>query len=327
MPDAPSRWQGARPDGWTLIKRNRPAMLSLWFLGIVGLAAIVVPVLLPEALKQTSGGTFLPPLSRSAEGWLHVCGTDVNGQDLFYRLLTGAQVSLGIGIVGAVLSLIVGTLYGMVAGFAGGRIDGLMMRIIDIIYSVPRILFIMIFIAALDDHFKDGLDAARLWFQAHQWASLEQTTSTLLPYSRLLVMVLALGLVEWLTMARIIRGQVLVLREMAFVTAARAMGQRPWTILMKHLLPNLSTVILTYLTLTIPAVILDESFLSFLGLGIEDPAASWGSLLKDGAQVINPIDPKWWLLLFPAALMSLSLLALNFVGDGLRDAFDPKSGS
>ncbi|MFZ4595617.1 MAG: ABC transporter permease [Verrucomicrobiaceae bacterium] len=327
MPDAASRWQGARPDGWTLIKRNRAAMLSLWFLGIVGLAAIVVPVLLPEALKQTSGGTFLPPLSRSAEGLLHVCGTDVNGQDLFYRLLTGAQVSLGIGIVGAVLSLIVGTLYGMVAGFAGGRIDGLMMRIIDIIYSVPRILFIMIFIAALDDHFKDGLDAARLWFQANQWGSLEQTTSTLLPYSRLLVMVLALGLVEWLTMARIIRGQVLVLREMAFVTAARAMGQRPWTILMKHLLPNLSTVILTYLTLTIPAVILDESFLSFLGLGIEDPAASWGSLLKDGAQVINPIDPKWWLLLFPAALMSLSLLALNFVGDGLRDAFDPKSGS
>jgi peptide/nickel transport system permease protein/oligopeptide transport system permease protein len=195
MAEAASRWQGARPDGWTLIKRNRPAMLSLWFLGIVGLAAIIVPALLPDALKQTSSGTFLPPLSRGAEGLLHVCGTDVNGQDLFYRLLTGAQVSLGIGIVGAVLSLIVGTIYGMVAGFAGGRVDALMMRIIDIIYSVPRILFIMIFIAALDDYFKEGLDGARLWFQANQWLALEQGMRALLPYSRLLVMVLALGLV------------------------------------------------------------------------------------------------------------------------------------
>jgi peptide/nickel transport system permease protein/oligopeptide transport system permease protein len=128
-------------------------------------------------------------------------------------------------------------------------------------------------------------------------------------------------------MARIVRGQVLVLREMTFVTASRALGQRGGGILWKHLWPNLSTIVLTCLTLTIPAVIRDESFLSFLGLGIEDPAASWGSLLKDGAQVINPIDSKWWLLAFPAALMSLSLLALNFLGDGLRDAFDPKSGA
>jgi peptide/nickel transport system permease protein/oligopeptide transport system permease protein len=127
-------------------------------------------------------------------------------------------------------------------------------------------------------------------------------------------------------MARIVRGQVLVLREMTFVTAARAMGQSPWGVLKKHLLPNLSTIILTYLTLTIPAVILDESMLSFLGLGIEDPAASWGSLLKDGAQVINPLDSQWWLLIFPALCMAASLLALNFLGDGLRDAFDPKSG-
>jgi peptide/nickel transport system permease protein/oligopeptide transport system permease protein len=146
-----------------------------------------------------------------------------------------------------------------------------------------------------------------------------------MPYSKILVMIVSLGLVEWLTMARIVRGQVLVLREMTFVTAARAMGQSRGIILRRHLLPNLSTVILTYLTLTIPAVILDESFLSFLGLGIEDPAASWGSLLKDGAQIINPLDTKWWLLVFPAALMAVSLLALNFLGDGLRDAFDPKS--
>lgn len=327
MPDAPpNRWQGARPDGWVLLKRNRAAMIALWFLGVVAGCALVIPMLLPTGLTETSSGSFLPPLARSVDGaLLHVCGTDVNGQDLFFRLLTGARVSLGIGIVGALLSLLVGTVYGMISGFAGGRIDGFMMRLVDVLYSVPRVLFIMIFIAAFDSILKDGLDSARLWFQANQWLWLEGVTGNLLPYSRLLVMVVALGLVEWLTMARIIRGQVLVLRETAFVTAARAMGQSNLVILRKHLLPNLSTIILTYLTLTIPAVILDEAFLSFLGLGIEDPAASWGSLLKDGAQVINPLDSKWWLLVFPAALMSSSLLALNFLGDGLRDAFDPRS--
>jgi peptide/nickel transport system permease protein/oligopeptide transport system permease protein len=256
----------------------------------------------------------------------HVCGTDKNGQDLFYRLLTGAQVSLGVGIVGAGISLIIGTLYGMISGFIGGRLDALMMRVVDLLYAVPRILFIMIFIAAFDGMFKDWLDGIRLSAQQSGWSSVEKAARYLMPYSKIVVMILSLGLVEWLTMARIIRGQVLVLRELTFVTAARAMGQSPWQILKKHLLPNLSTIILTYLTLTIPAVILDESFLSFLGLGIEDPAASWGSLLKDGAQVINPIESKWWLLAFPAVFMSLSLLALNFLGDGLRDAFDPKSG-
>lgn len=308
-----------------MLKRNRPAMVALVFLAVIALASVVVPWLMPEALKQTSSATFLPPMAKHASGSVHLCGTDVNGQDLFYRLLTGARVSLGIGLLGAVISLIVGTVYGMVAGFAGGRVDAAMMRFVDVIYSVPRLLFIMVFISALDSYLKLGLDGARLWAQEHQWLWLERRMGSLLPYSKLLVMVISLGLVEWLTMARIVRGQVLVLREAAFVTAARAMGQGTFTILRKHLLPNLSTIILTYLTLTIPAVILDESFLSFLGLGIEDPASSWGSLLKDGAQVINPIESKWWLLAFPAVLMSISLLALNFLGDGLRDAFDPKS--
>ncbi len=316
----------SRPGGWAIVRRNRPAMISLIYLSFVVLVAFTLPFLLPESLKATSSGTFLPPLSLGQEhGLLHLCGTDVNGQDLFYRLLTGAQVSLGVGIIGALISLFIGTSYGMVSGFFGGRVDALMMRTVDMLYAVPRILFIMIFIAAFDGVFKDWLDGTRLWAQEQQWKSLEEVARYLIPYSKILVMILSLGLVEWLTMARIIRGQVLVLREMTFVTASRAMGQGGWTILRKHLLPNLSTLILTYLTLTIPAVILDESFLSFLGLGIEDPAASWGSLLKDGAQVINPLESKWWLLAFPALLMSLSLLALNFLGDGLRDAFDPKS--
>lgn len=325
MPDAPKAL--TRPDGWAIVQRNRPAMISLVFLATIVVIAFTVPFLLPASLKSTSSDTFLPPLTKGVETTvLHLCGTDKNGQDLFYRLLTGAQVSLGVGIVGAFISLIIGTLYGMISGYFGGRVDALMMRAVDMLYAVPRILFIMIFIAAFDSVFKDWLDGARLWAQQAEWKSLEEAARYLIPYSKILVMILSLGLVEWLTMARIIRGQVLVLRELTFVTASRAMGQSGWAILRKHLLPNLSTIILTYLTLTIPAVILDESFLSFLGLGIEDPAASWGSLLKDGAQVINPIESKWWLLAFPALLMSLSLLALNFLGDGLRDAFDPKSG-
>lgn len=311
----------SRPNGWALLRRNRAALFSLYALVLLTLMAVVVPLFLPAELKTTSDGQFLPPLTGS-----HLLGTDLNGQDLFYRLLGGARVSLGIGLAGAFISLVIGTLYGMISGYAGGKVDGLMMRVVEVLYSVPRILFIMILIAALDDHVKGWLDAARLTAQESGWGSLESLMSDLIPYSRMLVMVLSLGLVEWLTMARIVRGQVLVLREMTFVTAARAMGQGSWGVLWRHLLPNLSTLILTYLTLTIPAVILDESFLSFLGLGIEDPAASWGSLLKDGAQVINPIDSKWWLLVFPALCMSLSLLALNYLGDGLRDAFDPKSG-
>jgi len=315
-----------RPGGWQVLRRNRAALMALGYLVTLAAVALLLPWFLPASLKETSAGSFLPPLTLSEEtGQRHLCGTDVNGQDLFYRLLTGARVSLGVGLVGALVSLVVGTLYGMISGFAGGRVDALMMRIIDVLYSVPRILFIMIFIAALDPYLGKWLDVLRLAAQERGWSRLEGSIGGLVPYSRILVMIVSLGLVEWLTMARIIRGQVLVLRETTFVTAARAMGQRPWVILRRHLLPNLSTIILTYLTLTIPAVILDESFLSFLGLGIEAPAASWGSLLKDGAQVINPLESKWWLLVFPAALMSATLLALNFLGDGLRDAFDPRS--
>ncbi|MDI1315118.1 ABC transporter permease [Prosthecobacter sp.] len=320
MPEVAAPASIARPDGWQVLKRNRSALIALGFLAGLSLIAVVVPVLLPEELKLTSSNSFVPPSAA------HFLGTDVNGQDMLYRLLSGARVSLGVGLVGALISLVIGTLYGMISGYAGGRIDGVMMRTVEVLQSVPRILFIMILIAALDDYVKEWIDGWRLSAQARNWSDLAKTISDVKPYSKVLVMIVSLGLVEWLTMARIVRGQVLVLREMTFVTASRAMGQSPWGVLRRHLLPNLSTIILTYLTLTIPAVILDESFLSFLGLGIEDPAASWGSLLKDGAQVINPLESKWWLLVFPALLMSASLLALNFLGDGLRDAFDPKSG-
>lgn len=329
MPDAADhRWKGAPPSGWSVLKRNRAAMTALVFLVVVSAAAVIIPFFLPEWMKQVSADSFFRPLERSLDGQrVHLLGTDVNGNDLFYRLLTGAQVSLGVGLIGALVSLIIGGIYGMISGYAGGRVDGAMMRVADMLNAIPSLLIVMIFVSTFDAYFKDALDSLRLWGQVHRWRIVENTASTLIPYSRIAILVLSLGLVQWLTMARIVRGQVLVLKEMAFVTASRAMGQRGWAILWKHLWPNLSTIVLTCLTLTIPAVIRDESFLSFLGLGIEDPAASWGSLLRDGAQVINPIDSKWWLLLFPATLMSLCLLALNFLGDGLRDAFDPKSGS
>lgn len=327
MPEAAaSRWEGSPPSAWQVLRRNRAAMISFWFLIAVAAAAIVIPFFLPDAIKEVNEDSFFEPLQSSDDGSrLHLLGTDVNGNDLFYRLLMGAQVSLGVGLVGALVSLVIGGIYGMVSGYAGGRVDGAMMRFIDMLNSVPSLLIVMIFISTFDTYFKDALDGLRLWGQEHQWNAVETAANSLIPYSRIAILVLSLGLVQWLTMARIVRGQVLVLKEMAFVTASRAMGQRGWAILWKHLWPNLSTIVLTCLTLTIPAVIRDESFLSFLGLGIEDPAASWGSLLRDGAQVINPIESKWWLLVFPGTLMSLSLLALNFLGDGLRDAFDPRS--
>ena len=327
MPDArASRWTGSPPNGWQVLRRNRVAMVALWLVALVALVAVIVPFFLPDYLKRNSDDAFFAPWQRSADGArFHLLGTDLNGRDLFYQVLMGAQVSLGVGLIGAIISLIIGGVYGMISGYAGGRVDGVMMRLVDILNSVPSLLIVMIFISAFDGYFKDALDAVRLWAQDAHWTWLENTAAKLSPYSRIAILVLSLGFVQWLTMARIVRGQVLVLKELAFVTASRAMGQHGWNILWKHLWPNLSTIVLTYLTLTIPAVIRDESFLSFLGLGIEDPASSWGSLLKDGAQVINPLESKWWLLAFPAALMSASLLALNFLGDGLRDAFDPRS--
>jgi len=185
-----------------------------------------------------------------------------------------------------------------------------MMRLVDIMYSVPRLIFILIFINAFDGHVRDF--AARLdW----QW---------LVSYSRIVILIITLGLIEWLTMARIVRGQVLALKERSFIHAAQVLGQSHTKIVLRHLLPNILPIVIVYLTLTVPAVILDESFLSFLGLGIQPPQASWGSLLAEGAQSINPLKIYWWLLLFPAATMSATLLALNYLGDRLRDTLDPR---
>ncbi len=294
-----------RPSSWRLLLRNRSAVVSMVILAIVGLAAVFGPWLMPESASHLSANQFAPP------SWEHPFGTDLHGQDLLYRVLSGARVSLIVGLAGACVSFLVGTTYGLISGYAGGRIDALMMRVVDILYAIPRLIILLIAINAFDARTKDWLAAI--------------DADGLIAYSRIIILILSLGLIEWLTMARIVRGQVLALKAQTFVTAARSLGQSHWKILTRHLLPNLVGVVVIYLTLTIPAVILDESFLSFLGLGIEAPQASWGSLLADGAQAINPVRSYWWLLVFPAVTMSITLFALNFLGDALRDVLDPRS--
>jgi peptide/nickel transport system permease protein/oligopeptide transport system permease protein len=279
-------------------------MVSLLALVLVALAAMIGPHLLPAADAKVSQNSFLPPSQ------LHPFGTDLNGRDLLYRVLLGAQISLLVGIAGAAVSFAIGTTYGMVAGYLGGSIDSVMMRLVDILYAIPRLIFLLILISAIDPILRANL-------AAHGFQSL-------VGYSKIFILIACLGFTEWLTMARIIRGQVLSLKSQEFVVAARSIGQSHWSIIWQHLLPNLIGVAIVYLTLTVPSVILDESFLSFLGVGIQAPLASWGLLLSDAAQVINPIKGYWWLLVFPAMAMGSTLLALNFLGDGLRDAFDPR---
>src|SRR5581483_7349112 len=292
-------------NAWRQLWKNRVAKTSLIVLGCVVFCAIIGPLALPARYAALTQNQFAPP------SFAHPFGTDLNGRDVLYRVLEGAQISLLVGISGALISFFVGTTYGLIAGYAGGRADSLMMRTVEILYSIPRLILILIFINAFDSHVKQ-------WLAGHGWTRL-------IDYSKILILILSLGLIEWLTMARIVRGQVLALKSQQFVAAARALGQSHAKILTRHLLPNLVGVVVIYLTLTIPAVILDESFLSFLGLGIQSPKASWGSLLSDGAQVINPIRSNWWLLVFPALVMSATLLALDFLGDALRDVLDPRT--
>jgi peptide/nickel transport system permease protein/oligopeptide transport system permease protein len=288
------------------VLRNPAAVISAVFLSAMALACVVVPSFMPATLGEPGPLQYAPP------SWEHPFGTDLNGRDVLYRVLTGGRISLLVGICGAAVALFIGTGWGLVAGYAGGRVDAVMMRVVDVLYSVPRLIFILIAINA----FNAGLQG---WAASLGWEWLVGS-------SRIAILIVTLGVIEWLTMARIVRGQVLSLKERQFVTAARALGQSHPRIVLGHLLPNLAGIILIYLTLTIPAVIIDESFLSFLGLGIQAPQASWGSLLADGAGAINPVRSFWWLLVFPATAMASTLLALNFLGDALRDAIDTRVG-
>jgi oligopeptide transport system permease protein len=312
----------APPTAFARFRRNPAVRAAFVVLALVMLAAIFGPLFVPESHKQPSALQLAPP---SARHWL---GTDLNGRDLLYRTFIGARISLIVGLAGAMVSLVVGTTYGLVAGYAGGRVDAVMMRAVEVIYAIPRLIFIIVLINVVEVRFRGWLQGVCDWLQPHMVFGKDSAPGLLsaLPgYSKTIILIIALGLIEWLTMARIVRGQVLALKNLQFVTAARSLGQSHYKILVRHLLPNLTGIIAVYLTLTIPAVILDESFLSYLGLGVDASQASWGTLLNDGAQAVNPIKSNWWLLVFPALLMSSTLLAFNFLGDGLRDALDPRS--
>ncbi|MBI4327472.1 MAG: ABC transporter permease [Chloroflexi bacterium] len=289
---------------WRRFLRHRPALLSGVFLIGVILLVLIWPLVTPYSPLALSEAQFEPPGAR------HWFGTDVHGRDLLSRVFYGARISLLVGAVGAGVSLVIGVLWGAVAGYLGGRWDAAMMRFVDILYSLPSIVFVIVLIATLEGRLKDWL--TRL-FSPEIGAS-----------ARLLFLFVGLGAVSWLTMARIVRGQVLSLRTRGFVDASRALGASHARILWRHILPNVLGVIIVYLTLAVPSIILYESFLSYLGLGIQPPQASLGSLIAEGAAQINPIRMYWWIIVFPASTLAATLLALNFVGDGLRAALDPR---
>ncbi|MED5373435.1 MAG: ABC transporter permease [Myxococcota bacterium] len=289
-----SLWQ----DAWRRLKRNRVALVS----GVVVLAIGVFCVLGPlvAALFGLDYASQDIPLGATAPTLAHPFGTDVLGRDVMVRTMHGGRVSLLVAAVATAVSLLVGTTYGAISGFVGGRVDNAMMRFVDLAMSTPYLLLVIVLMALIPP-------------TAIQVGDLDGS---------FILMFAALGLVSWLTLSRIVRGQVLSLKEREFVEAARAIGVPPLRILFRHIVPNTLGPVIVYSTLTIPSVMLSEAFLSFLGLGIREPQASWGTLVNDGA---NAMAVYPWLLAFPGGVMTLTLFCLNFLGDGLRDALDPSA--
>ncbi len=272
-------------DAIARLRKNKMAMLGLCILLFFIVIALLTPWIAPyEYQEQNLELGASPP---SAAHWL---GTDVLGRDQLTRIMYGSRVSLMVGFIATSVALLIGVLWGATAGFLGGRVDALMMRIVDVLYALPFTIFIILL--------------------------------TVIFGSSMLLLFLAIGAVEWLTMARIVRGQVLTIKRQEFVEAAISMGLSSRQIITRHLIPNVLGPIIVYTTLTIPSVILLESFLSFLGLGIQPPQSSWGSLISGGVETMEEYP---WLLIFPGLVLTLTLFSLNFLGDGLRDALDPRA--
>ncbi len=272
---------------WKRFCRHRINLIAFWFLIALVAVCLIGPSLSPYA--QDAQDLELKATNISPQHWL---GTDTLGRDMLTRVLKGGQVSLAVGLLATFVAACIGVTYGLISGLAGGRIDAAMMRVVDILYAFPFINFVILLMVVFGRHF---------------W-----------------LIFVAIGAVEWLTMARVVRGQVLALKNLEFVTAAKASGAGFWHIVRKHLLPNVIGPVIIYASLTVPGVMLLEATLSFLGLGIQPPNASWGVLLGDGSQVMQTYP---WLLVYPGLFFSSTLLALNILGDGLRDAFDPKSAA
>ncbi len=282
-------------------RRNRLALAGLVVL--VAIVAAAIGGLAQDRLAAWHGEpqpyrTPLPGIHPQPPSLGHPFGTDTLGRDMLARTLVGGCVSLGVGLAAAIVSVLVGTVWGLVAGYVGRGVDTVMMRVVDVLYGLPYILLVILLLV--------------LFTQQYAWV-------------RVTALFLAIGGVSWLTMARVVRGQVLALREAEFIQAARAMGTRTGRIIFREMMPNLAGTILVCATLTVPMAILQESFLSFLGLGVPPPLASWGTLASDALGALNPVRAYWWLMVFPCAFLGATLLGLNFVGDGLRDAFDPRA--
>lgn len=287
-PAPPETGTSLSKDAWRRLRRNRVAVAGAAFLLLIVTACALLPWMLGLSVEPRPELYNRPP---SAEAWF---GTDNLGRDYATLVLLGGRTSLLVGIVGTFVCVVIGTLYGAISGYYGGRIDDVMMRFVDFMYGIPYMFLVILIMLTFSE--SDRNDPIPVFA--------------------------ALGLVQWLTMARIVRGQVLTLRDQEFVLAARLLGASDARIILRHLLPNCLGVIVVYATLQVPAVILLESFLSYLGLGVK---LSWGFLVSEAVKVINPVQMDWWLLLFPSLFLALTLLSLNFLGDGLRDAFDPKS--
>jgi oligopeptide transport system permease protein len=277
-----SLWDDARAR----LARNRAAMVGLFVLGLLVVLAFLGPLLwIHDSAFIYRDRVQIPPTFEN----FHIFGTDAQGRDLFARVLVGLRMSLMVGVVATGVSLAIGVVWGATAGFVGGRIDQIMMRIVDVLYAIPFIFFVIILMVVFGRN--------------------------------IILIFVAIGAVEWLTMARIVRGQTLALKGMEFIEAARAAGVSRFSIIRRHIVPNVLGPVVVYVTLTIPVVILAESFLSFLGLGVQEPLTSLGNLISNGARDME-IAP--WTLIFPAAVMMITLFCFNFIGDGLRDAIDPK---
>ena len=266
--------------------RNKAALVSLIVLTIIALACIVGPFVLPYDFETADWDAMkLPPSWKGMHWW----GTDESGRDLLVRCLIGGRISLMVGLLATLCSVALGIAWGATAGFIGGKVDTFMMRIVDMMYAIPYLLIAILLVTILGREFY--------------------------------LVVIAITAFSWMDMARVVRGQTLSLRTMEFVEAARSIGVPTRTIIFSHIVPNLLGVVVIYTTVTVPSVILTESVLSFLGLGIQEPMTSWGVLIHDGTGVME-VAP--WMLLFPCALLSITLYCFNFIGDGLRDALDPK---
>lgn len=282
---APEKGTSLWRDGWVRLRKNHMALFGLSVMVFFCVIAILTPWIAPYGYEQQNLQLGASP--PSAAHWL---GTDIFGRDMLTRIMYGSRVSLLVGFVATGVALVIGVLWGTVAGYAGGRVDAVMMRLVDILYALPFMIFIVLLMVVFGRN--------------------------------ILLLFLAIGAVEWLTMARIVRGQVQNLRHQEFIEAAFSMGLSRWIIIRRHLIPNTLGPVIVYTTLTIPNVMLLEAFLSFLGLGIQPPQSSWGLLISHG---VEGMEEYPWLLIFPGLALSITLFALNFLGDGLRDALDPRA--